>query len=63
MCVTTKGQVIIPSNIRETSGITPDTDVDFLEDDGRLYITKTDKPDLQGKIKKLSNDSVTLSSY
>ncbi len=53
MRVTTKGQVTIPRNIREILGITSETDIDFLEDNGKFYIIKTDKPTFQGKIKKL----------
>ena len=52
MRVTTKGQVTIPRNIREILGITAETDVDFLEENGKFYITKIDKPNLKGKIKK-----------
>ena len=53
MRVTSKGQVTIPRSIREILGITPETDIDFLEDNGKFYITKTDKPSFQGKINKL----------
>ena len=53
MRVTSKGQVTIPRSIREILGITPETDIDFLEDNGKFYITKTAKPSFQGKIKKL----------
>jgi len=31
MRVTTKGQVTIPKNIRESLGITPETEIDFAE--------------------------------
>lgn len=40
MKVTIKGQVTIPSNIREKMGITPDSEVDFVEEKGRVYLTK-----------------------
>ena len=53
MRVTTKGQVTIPRNVRETLGITPETEVDFKEEDGRFYIVKTSKPSSTGKFKKL----------
>ena len=53
MRVTTKGQVTIPRNVREMLGITPETEVDFKEEDGRLYIVKTSKPSSTGKFKKL----------
>jgi len=46
MRVTTKGQVTIPRNIRELLGITPETEIDFKEDNGKFYIVKTSKPNV-----------------
>ncbi len=40
MRVTIKGQVTIPQHIREKFGITPSTEVDFLEENGRVYLAK-----------------------
>ncbi|UCD32766.1 MAG: AbrB/MazE/SpoVT family DNA-binding domain-containing protein [Desulfobacterales bacterium] len=40
MRVTTKGQVTIPQHIREKLGITPATEVDFIEEKGRVYLMK-----------------------
>jgi AbrB family looped-hinge helix DNA binding protein len=40
MRVTTKGQVTIPQNIREKLGITPATEVDFIEEKGRVFLVK-----------------------
>ncbi len=40
MRVTTKGQVTIPQNIREKLGITPATEVDFVEEKGRVFLLK-----------------------
>jgi AbrB family looped-hinge helix DNA binding protein len=40
MRVTTKGQVTIPINIRERLGITPDTEVDFLQEGDRVFLLK-----------------------
>ncbi|MBU1052508.1 MAG: AbrB/MazE/SpoVT family DNA-binding domain-containing protein [Proteobacteria bacterium] len=40
MRVTTKGQVTIPQHIREKLGITPATEVDFVEGDGRIFLVK-----------------------
>jgi AbrB family looped-hinge helix DNA binding protein len=37
MRVTTKGQVTIPQDIREKLGITPATEVDFIEKNDRVY--------------------------
>jgi AbrB family looped-hinge helix DNA binding protein len=41
--VTTKGQVTIPRHIREKMGITPYTEVDFIEEDGRVILVKRDQ--------------------
>ena len=40
MRVTTKGQVTIPQHIREKLGITHATEVDFVEDEGRIFLVK-----------------------
>lgn len=40
MRVTTKGQVTIPQYIREKLGITPATEVDFIEEKDRVYLVK-----------------------
>ena len=40
MRVTTKGQVTIPQHIREKLGITPATEVDFVEEKGRFFLVK-----------------------
>jgi len=40
MRVTTKGQVTIPQPIREKLGILPSSEVDFVEEKGRVYIMK-----------------------
>lgn len=53
MRVTTKGQVTIPRNVREVLGITSETEIEFMEDNGRFYVVKTDTPKMTGKFKKL----------
>jgi AbrB family looped-hinge helix DNA binding protein len=40
MRVTTKGQVTIPQHILEKLGITPATEIDFVEENERVYIIK-----------------------
>jgi AbrB family looped-hinge helix DNA binding protein len=40
MRVTIKGQVTIPQHIREKLGIMPHSEVDFIEEKGRVYLTK-----------------------
>lgn len=39
MRVTTKGQVTIPQPIRVKLGITPATELDFIEENGRVYLS------------------------
>jgi bifunctional DNA-binding transcriptional regulator/antitoxin component of YhaV-PrlF toxin-antitoxin module len=45
MRVTSKGQVTIPQNVRESMGILPSqTEIEFVQDDmGRWYIFKASK--------------------
>lgn len=40
MRVTVKGQVTIPEHIREKLGIRPQSEVDFIEERGRVYLVK-----------------------
>ncbi|RKX73676.1 MAG: AbrB/MazE/SpoVT family DNA-binding domain-containing protein [Spirochaetes bacterium] len=40
MKVTVKGQVTIPQHIREKLGITPSTEVDFVEEGNRVFLVK-----------------------
>lgn len=42
MRVTSKGQVTIPQYIREKMGITPNSEVEFIEENGRVYIQKSE---------------------
>ena len=52
MRVTTKGQVTIPRNVREVLGISPETEIDFIEENGKFFLVKTDTPVVTGKFKK-----------
>ncbi len=52
MRVTTKGQVTIPRNIREVLGISPETEIDFVEENGKFFLVKTDEPAVTRKFKK-----------
>jgi AbrB family looped-hinge helix DNA binding protein len=45
MRVTTKGQVTIPQHIREKLGIVPATNIEFVEEKGRVYIVKKEVPE------------------
>ena len=40
MFVTIKGQVTIPLEIREKYGIHPHSEVEFIEENGKIYIRK-----------------------
>jgi len=53
MRVTTKGQVTIPRKVREVLGISPETEIDFIEEQGRFYLIKIDEPKPKGKFKSL----------
>ncbi len=46
MKVTRRGQVTIPKHLRESTGIDDGTEVEFHEENGRLFIVKvaTDNP-------------------
>ena len=52
MRVTTKGQVTIPREVREALGIVPESEIDFIEENGRFYLTKRDQ--LKTKKKKFA---------
>ena len=49
MRVTRRGQVTIPKNLRERTGIDDGTEVEFHEENGRIFIVKAmqDNPFLQ----------------
>ncbi len=53
MRVTTKGQVTIPKNVRESLGITPETNIEFIEENGKFYIIKADSRKAAKKFEKL----------
>jgi AbrB family looped-hinge helix DNA binding protein len=43
MRVTIKGQVTIPQSIREKLGIKPSSEIDFIEEKGRVYVVKKEE--------------------
>jgi AbrB family looped-hinge helix DNA binding protein len=54
MKVTTKGQVTIPLHIRESFGILPNTEVEFIVEKQRIYIEKpTGSSNKANRYKKL----------
>ncbi|QTA87303.1 AbrB/MazE/SpoVT family DNA-binding domain-containing protein [Desulfonema magnum] len=40
MQITAEGQVTIPRHIREQLGIRPDSEVEFMEENGRFYLIR-----------------------
>lgn len=40
MKITSKGQVTIPQYLRDKSGLVPGSEIEFVEEKGRIYITK-----------------------
>ena len=52
MRVTVKGQVTIPRNVRESLGIKPESEIDFIEENGKFYIIKTDATAITGELKR-----------
>jgi AbrB family looped-hinge helix DNA binding protein len=63
MRVTTKGQVTIPQHIRDKLGITPATEVDFIEEKGRIFLVKRkeEKADIRkfAKLRGLASVKMT----
>ena len=53
MRVTSKGQVTIPRNIRESLGIGPESEIDFVEENGKFYLVKTGRRPAKKHFKKL----------
>jgi len=49
MHITTKGQVTIPQEIRDSYGFLPNTEVTFVVEDDRVYLQKIDKPQARGE--------------
>lgn len=50
MRVTTKGQVTIPQPVREKLGIVPSSEVDFVEENGKVYIVKKKGSSQKGNV-------------
>ena len=49
MKITSKGQVTIPRQIREKHGLWPDTDVEFVERNGRVILQKSGNGPSRGR--------------
>lgn len=48
MKITTKGQVTIPADVRERLGLLPDTEVEFVVEDGRAVLRKRRRSQRRG---------------
>lgn len=48
MKITTKGQVTIPAAVRERLGLLPDTEVEFVVEDGRAVLRKVRRSQRRG---------------
>ncbi len=53
MRVTTKGQVTIPQGIREYLGIAPNTEVDFVVQDDRVFLVTKASPRKKSKFARV----------
>jgi AbrB family looped-hinge helix DNA binding protein len=63
MRITTKGQVTIPKNIRELLGITPESEVEFREENGKVYLVRCGTKSKSHRFNKLRGiASVKLST-
>ena len=66
MRVTVKGQVTVPKELRERFGITPEIEVEFVEDRGKLLLVKKTNASaiktLRNRIKTLPGD-VDVDTY
>ncbi|MFZ0389133.1 MAG: AbrB/MazE/SpoVT family DNA-binding domain-containing protein [Calditrichia bacterium] len=52
MRVTKKGQVTIPAHIREMLGIMTESEVEFKEENGRVYIRKASRNSKNNRIRQ-----------
>jgi AbrB family looped-hinge helix DNA binding protein len=49
MRVTVKGQVTIPRHVREMLGIVPNSEIDFKEENNRVYLLKKTGRSVKGE--------------
>ncbi|MBI9072304.1 MAG: AbrB/MazE/SpoVT family DNA-binding domain-containing protein [Melioribacteraceae bacterium] len=61
--VTTKGQVVIPSNIRKKFGIKSGTRIQFVEDKGKLVIIPITEQTIDLNLGILRTDGNLMKSY
>ncbi|MBL8994470.1 MAG: AbrB/MazE/SpoVT family DNA-binding domain-containing protein [Spirochaetia bacterium] len=53
MRVTTKGQVTIPQTVRNFLGIRPNSEVDFVVEDRKVMLVKTEKIQKKSRFQKV----------
>lgn len=53
MRITSKGQVTIPIHVRERLALTPATEIDFIEENGRFYLVRKVQANPQKRFKHL----------
>ncbi len=53
MRITTKGQVTIPQHIREKLHLTPHSEVEFVEEKGRVFLTKVKGQSTRNRFRRL----------
>lgn len=59
MRVTTKGQVTIPVYIRERLALTTETEVDFVEEEGRFYLVRKQNKQPQPRFRRFRGVATT----
>ena len=56
--VDSKGRIVLPQEVRERLGITPGTEVDVHEEDGRAVVEPEDDPDdVLGRMERLVEET------
>jgi antitoxin PrlF len=64
MRITEKGQITIPQEIREKYGFLPESEVQFVEENGAIYLQKIPRKNSRGKrlIDQMRNKSTVKMS-
>ncbi len=60
MRVTSKGQVTIPRDLRELAGITPNSEVIFSIENGKLVLAPKNNPNTAGEHQRLNRLTAAL---
>ena len=63
MRVTSKGQVTIPQDIRKKLGITPSSEVDFVEEkSGKIYLIRKTSTESQTRFRRIRGSATVKMS-